>query len=114
MNPNPPPDPKPAAPAPAPAPVPQPKAEVLLMCVHCGQGIETSLPTDHAAIELLLAQRGWFVAFLSPPPPPGKTPEKILFAPLCAPCAPTVFPPPALKAAEEHRKRLLQGAQVAK
>ena len=86
-----------------------PACALLVMCVHCGQGTEAPLPTDRDAITLLLAQRGWFVSVLSPP---GQGPEvPILFGALCMTCAPTVFPPPVLKAAEEHRKRMLQGAK---
>lgn len=87
----------------------QPKFELLVMCVHCGQGLEAPLPTDRDALTLLLFQRGWFVSMLSPP---GQGPEvPILFGALCATCAPTVFPPPVLKAAEEHRKMMLQGVR---
>jgi hypothetical protein len=79
------------------------------MCVQCGQGIEVLLPTNRDAIALLLAQRGWFVSILSPP---KQVPEKpILFGALCTSCAPSVFPPEVLKAAEEHRQKMLQGVR---
>lgn len=79
------------------------------MCVHCGQGAEAPLPTDRDAIAYLLAQHGWFVSVLSPP---GQGPEvPILIGALCASCAPAVFPAEVLKAAEERRQKLLQGAR---
>lgn len=86
-----------------------PPCALLVMCVHCGQGTEVPLPTDRDAIALRLAKVGWFTSVLSPP---NRGPEvPILVGALCATCAPTVFPPEVLRAAEEHRQKMLQGAR---
>lgn len=84
-------------------PVPEPKDAWLVMCLHCGQGTEAPLPFDRDGLARFLAQLGWYMSVLTPP---GQVP--VLFAALCSSCAPTVFPPAALKAAEEHRQSLLQ------
>jgi hypothetical protein len=87
----------------------EPKSALLVMCVQCGQGIEAPLPIERAALSHLLAQHGWFTSVLSPPGQGSDVP--ILFGALCTTCAPTVFPPEVLRAAEERRQKLLQGAR---
>jgi hypothetical protein len=97
------PDQKPGQP---PVPGPPPNCALLVMCVECGRGLEVPLPTDRDKLALLLSQHSWFVSILSPP---GQGPEvPVLMGALCGTCAPNVLPPPVLKAAEEHRKKLLQ------
>lgn len=84
----------------------EPTCALLVMCVECGQGVEVPLPTYRDAIVRVLAQRGWFMSVLTPP---GQGPEvPIVIAALCGDCAPRVFPPEILKAAEEQRQKLLE------
>ncbi len=73
------------------------------------QGIEVPLPFDREGLSRFLAQIGWYVSVLTPPGQPPEVP--ILFAALCASCAQVAFPPEILKAAEEHRQQLIQGAR---
>ncbi len=87
----------------------EPKSAWLVMCLHCGQGIEVPLPFDREGLSRFLAQIGWYVSVLTPPGQPPEVP--ILFAALCASCAQVAFPPEILKAAEEHRQQLIQGAR---
>lgn len=99
----------PAAPA-APVPVPaEPKCALLVMCVECGRGAEAPLPIDRDAFAHFLAQIAWYASVLTPP---GQGPEvPVVLAALCTTCAPTVFPPEVMKAAEERRRQMLQGAR---
>jgi hypothetical protein len=87
----------------------EPKCALLVMCAHCGQGVEAPLPIDRDAFARLLAERGWFVSVLTPPSQDGTTP--MLLGALCNTCAPNIFPPEVLKAAEERRQQLLRGAR---
>ena len=87
----------------SPAPKPD-KCALLVTCVECGEGVEVPLPTDHRAIALLLAQRGWHMSVLTPP---GQGPEPVVFGVLCNACAPKVYPPEVMKIAEERRRQLL-------
>jgi hypothetical protein len=80
-----------------------PECALLVMCGECGRGTEVPLPVDQTALALFLARGGWFMAVLTPP---GQAP--VLFGALCGDCALGVFPPEVLRAAEEHRQRLLQ------
>jgi hypothetical protein len=87
---------------------PDVKFALLLMCVECGQGVEALFPIERDAVALLLAQHGWFVSVMTPP---GQGPEvPIVFGVLCDQCAPKVFPPEVMKAAEERRQQLLATA----
>jgi hypothetical protein len=63
------------------------------------------MPIDPVGLARYLAFRVWFVSVLTPP---GQLP--ILYAPLCAECAPKTFSPEALQRAEQWRQQLLQGA----
>lgn len=81
------------------------RCALLVMCGACGRGIEVPLPTDRDVLAHFLAQSAWFVSILTPP---GQVP--ILFGALCGDCAPSVFPPEILRAAEEQRQKMLQGA----
>ena len=80
-----------------------PPYALLVMCNECGRGVEILLPIAHAHFERSLARHAWFVAVLTLP---GQTP--ILFGALCGDCAPKIFPPEILQAAEERRQKLLQ------
>lgn len=87
----------------------EPRCDLLVMCVECGKGLEAPLPTDRDALALHLARKGWFTSILTPP---GQGPDvPILIAALCAECAPKVFPAEILRAAEQQRQKLLQGAR---
>ena len=89
---------------------PDAKFALFLMCVECGQGVEALLPIDRDGIALLLAQHAWFVSVMTPP---GQGPDvPIVFGALCGQCAPKVFPPEVMKAAEERRKLLLSRGPV--
>jgi hypothetical protein len=85
-----------------------PESEVpcalLVMCSECGRGVEVPLPIDRDALARFLVLRAWFVSILTAP---GQTP--ILFGAVCNECAPKVFSPEVLRAAEERRQKLLQG-----
>jgi hypothetical protein len=84
-----------------------PPCALLVMCCDCGKGLEAPLPLDQATFALFLARQSWFVSVLSPP---GQGPEKpLLFGALCMECAPKVFPPEVMKAAEERRQQMLAG-----
>ncbi len=80
-----------------------PPCALLVMCNECGRGIEVTLPIDHESFPRSLGRHAWFVAILTPP---GEVP--ILFGALCGDCAPKVFSPEVLRAAEERRQKLLQ------
>ena len=75
---------------------------LLVLCVECGSGVEVPLPIDRDALARFLAQCGWFMAIMTGP---GHLP--ILFGVLCPGCAPRVFSPEILRAAEERRQKLL-------
>lgn len=77
---------------------------LLVMCNECGRGVAVSLPIDHESFARSLAQLAWFVALLTPS---GQVPT--LFGALCGDCAPKVFSPEILRAAEERRQWMLQG-----
>src|SRR5271167_578618 len=89
------------------APRPESKLALLVMCIECGAGVEALLPIEPRAIVLLLARHAWFMSVVSEPGPE----VPIVFGALCAGCAPKVFPPEVLKAAEEQRQALLRSAQ---
>jgi hypothetical protein len=90
-------------------PTPTPTTALLVLCVECGDGVEVPLPTYLDAIALVLAQRGWFMSVLTPP---GQGPEvPIVVGALCMNCAPRVFPPEIMKAAEERRLKLLESSR---
>jgi hypothetical protein len=77
---------------------------LLVMCVECGQGVEVPLPIDRDALAHLLAQRGWFTSALTPP---GQGPEvPVVIGVVCASCAPNLFPPEVIRAAEERRQKM--------
>lgn len=95
--------------APSAAPPREPPSALLVMCAHCGQGVEAPLPIHRDALDRLLAARGWFISVLTPPKQGGTTP--MLLGALCNACAPNIFPPEVLKAAEERRQQLLQAAR---
>lgn len=82
-----------------------PKCALLVLCGECGRGVEVPLPTDRDALERFLAQHSCFMAVLTPP---GQQP--VLFGAICGECAPRVFTPEVIRAAEERRQKLLQGA----
>lgn len=81
-----------------------PPCALLVMCNECGRGLEVPLPINHESFSRSLAMQACFVAILTPP---GQVP--ILFCPVCGDCAPKVFSPEILRAAEERRQRLLRG-----
>jgi hypothetical protein len=83
-----------------------PACALLVMCGACGRGIEAPLPIDRDALARFLAQNAWYLSILTAP---GQVP--ILFGALCGDCAPGVFPPEIIRAAEERRQRMLQGDQ---
>jgi hypothetical protein len=74
------------------------------MCSECGRGLEVPLPVDRDAFARFLALNAWFMSILTSP---GQVP--ILFGALCGDCAPKVFSPEVLQAAEARRQRMLQG-----
>jgi len=84
--------------------LPPPPCALLVMCNECGSGAEVPLPIDREGLARFLVLQGWHVGILTPP---GQVP--ILLSALCGGCAPKVFPPEALRAAEERRQRMLQG-----
>lgn len=104
-------DPTPSSPVPAP-PGSEPSFALLVMCVECGDGAELPLPIDGRLLAFHLAQRGWFVTVVSPPGQGIETPY--VLGPLCAACAPKVYSPEVLAAAEERRQQLLRAAQEAR
>jgi hypothetical protein len=89
---------------------PAPKVALLVMCVECGEGVEALMPIEHKAIAILVARHGWFMSVLTPP---NQNPEvPVLFGVLCSTCAPKIFPPEVLKAAEEQRQAVVKMAQA--
>ncbi len=104
---------KPAAPPQPPGP--EPLCALLALCVECGDGFELILPLDQHALSIALAQRGWFISVLSPPPSqPGQPPPSpMVLGPLCTACAQKVYPPEVFAAAEQRRQQLLQFAAQA-
>ena len=84
----------------------EPPCALLVMCVECGRGVEAPLPTDRDILARFLAQHGWFMTVMAPPRQGPETP--ILLGALCGTCAPTVFPPEVMKAAEERRQLMLR------
>jgi len=91
------------------APKAPPKLALLVCCFKCGEGVDAIFPVEHQALTLLLAQRGWFLPVLEPPPNPE---APFLLGAVCGACAPQMFPPEVLKEAEAGRKALLaQAAQ---
>jgi len=84
----------------------EPPCTLLVMCCECGQGVEALLPTDRDTLARLLSKHGWFMAVMTPPRQGFETP--IVMGALCGTCAPTVFPPEVMKAAEERRQMLLR------
>jgi hypothetical protein len=87
---------------------PAPKVALLVTCVECGEGVEVLMPIEHKAIAVFLAQRGWFMTTLTPP---SQNPEvPVLFGVLCSTCAPKIYPPEIMKAAEEQRQALVRMA----
>lgn len=89
----------------------EPPCALLVMCVECGRGVDAPLPIDRDSLELLLARQGWFISLLTPPQDPKIGSPTQLFAALCGTCAPTVFPPEVMKAAEERRQQMLAGVR---
>jgi hypothetical protein len=86
-------------------PTSEPKCSLLVMCLECGDGMEAELPLDQRSLTLLIARRGWYTSVLTPP---GQGPEvPLVFGVVCAACAPKVYPPEILMAAEERRKTYL-------
>jgi len=106
-----------------------PTFQMLLLCAECGRGIEVPLPTDRSLLAIFLARQGWFMSVLKDPSrntrivmprmtsgvptslgttPPDQSHEiPIVLGALCFSCAPSVWPPEALKAAEEWRQKVL-------
>lgn len=84
-----------------------PTFQMLLICAECGRGIEVPLPTDRSLLAIFLARQGWFMSVLTPPNQDPKIP--IVLGALCSSCASHVWPPEALKSAEEWRQRALAG-----
>lgn len=102
-------DPKADPVQPAPAALAEPRCALLVMCVECGRGAEPPLPIDRDGLALFLAQVSWHAVVMTPP---GQGPEvPVVIGALCTSCAPTVFPPEVMKAAEERRKQILQGVR---
>lgn len=83
--------------------MPPPPCALLVMCNECGRGIEVPLPIDQGGLKRFLVLQSWLVGVLTPP---GQVP--ILLGVLCGDCAPKVFPPEALRGAEERRQRMLR------
>lgn len=94
-----------------PVTAPSPTFALVVMCGECGRGVDVPLPLDQHTYALHLAQHAWFVAVMSSPEQGPEVP--ILFGALCTECAPNIFPPEAMKLAEERRQHLLQMAQLA-
>lgn len=92
------------------ASIPEPKAALLVLCMECGDRVEALMPIEHKAITILLAQRGWHMPMMRPPRQNPEVPA--LFGVHCATCAPKLYPPEMLKAAEEHRQMILKMAQA--
>lgn len=89
---------------------PAPTVALLVTCVECGEGVEVLMPIEHKAIAILLAQRGWFMSVLTPP---SQNPEvPVLFGVLCSTCAPKLYPPAVMKAAEEQRQAIVKMSQA--
>lgn len=96
-------------------PTPPPRAELppcalFMMCVECGQGIEVPLPLEQEAFAIVLAQQAWFVTVLAPTE--GQPETLPVLAALCTTCAPTIFQPEVMRAAEERRQALLRSIQL--
>lgn len=83
---------------------PSPPCALLVMCSECGRGVEVPLPMDRESLELFLILQTWFMGVFTSP---GQVP--IVFGALCGDCAPKVFSPEALRAAEAHRQKMLRG-----
>jgi hypothetical protein len=83
----------------------QPTFVLLVMCAECDRGIEVPLPTDRPLFALSLVRQGWFMSVLSPPNQDPAAP--ITVGALCESCAPRVWSPELMKAAEEWRRKLL-------
>lgn len=81
-----------------------PPCALLVLCSECGSGIDVPLPIDREFLVRFLARSGWFVTIMTGP---GHVP--ILFGALCGACAPRVFSPEILRAAEERRQKILAG-----
>jgi hypothetical protein len=89
-------------------PQPAPKVALLVMCEPCGEGVEVLMPIEHKALAILLAQRGWHLSRLTPPNQDPEVP--VLFGVICSTCAPKVYPPEALRVAEEQRQAIVRMA----
>ncbi len=89
-----------------------PPCALVVLCVECGQDTVLLLPIDHRSLAYHLAHSGWHISVLREPEPgPGSgTVAPMVFGPLCAACAQTVYPPEVFAAAEQRRQQLVQEA----
>ena len=78
------------------------KISLRVPCTECRDGIEAPFPIEYDALARRLAEAGWYLSVVTPP---GR--GKITFGALCKACAPRIYAPAVLAAAEEARKRLL-------
>jgi hypothetical protein len=87
---------------------PLPKFKLLVMCAECDRGIEVPLPTDRTLFALTLVRQGWFMSVLTVLTPPNQDPAAtITVGAICESCAPRVWSPEFMLAAEEWRRKLL-------
>lgn len=84
-----------------------PPCSILVMCGECGRGLEMPLPIDRDSFVRTLLQQSWLVSILTPPDR-----QPLLFGAICQECAPRIFPPEVLQAAEERRQQMLQAPEA--
>jgi hypothetical protein len=81
----------------------EPESGLQVSCVECRNAIAVSFPIGRQAFAHVVAKLGWYLSVLTPPGQPGL----VLLGPVCNECAPRVYEPDLLKAAEEARLRLV-------